>query len=63
MGSAAFFSQQLHGAEQCYSATELEALALVASVEHFGYYLYGTPFIVYTDHKPLEQLLTLEAQP
>ena len=58
--AAAFFSRQLHGAEQRYSAMELEALALVSAVEHFAYYLYGTSFTVYTDHKPLEQLLTSE---
>ena len=56
--AAAFFSRQLHGAEQRYSATELEALALVATVDHFNYYLYGKPFIIFTDHRPLEQLLT-----
>ena len=55
---AAFYSRQLRGAEQRYSATELEALALVSTIEHFGYYLYGNQFTVYTDHKPLEQLLT-----
>ena len=55
---AAFYSRQLRGAELQYSATELEALALVSTIEHFGYYLYGTQFTVYTDHKPLEQLLS-----
>ena len=58
--AAAFFSRQLHGAEQRYSATELEALALVATVDHFSYYLYGKPFVIFTDHRPLEQLLTSE---
>ena len=55
--TAAFFSHQLRGAEQRYSATELEALALVATVQHFGYYLYGKQFTIYTDHKPLVQLM------
>ena len=55
---AAFFSRQLRGAEQRYSATELEALALAETVSHFAYYLYGRKFTAYTDHKPLEQLLT-----
>ena len=55
---AAFFSRQLRGAEQRYSATELEALALVATIDHIGYYLYGKEFTAYTDHKPLEQLLS-----
>jgi len=41
---AGFFSRQLRGAEQRYSATELEALAVVESVTHFAYYLYGHSF-------------------
>ena len=53
--AAAFYSQQIRGAEQRYSATELEALVLV---KHFGYYLYGKLFTVSTDHQPLCHLLT-----
>ena len=30
----------------------------VQTVRHFGYYLYGKMFMVYTDHQPLCQLLT-----
>ena len=56
--AAAIYSRQTRGAEQRYSATELEALALVESVKHFAYYLYGKCFKVYTDHQPLCQLLT-----
>jgi len=56
--AAAFLSRQLRGAEQRYSATEMEALAMVSSIEHFSYYLYGREFTIYTDHKPLLQLLT-----
>ena len=56
--AAAFHSRQLRGAEQRYSATELEALALVSTINHFGYYLYGREFIAYSDHKPLCQLLS-----
>ena len=56
--AAAFFSRQLHSAKQRYSATESEALALVATIDHFNCYLYGKPFIILTDHRPLEQLLT-----
>ena len=44
--------------EQRYSATDLEALALVETVKHFSYYLYGKIFTVFTDHKPLCQLLS-----
>ena len=56
--AAAFYSRQTKGAEQRYSATELEALALVESIKHFSYYLYGKTFTVYRDHKPLCQLLS-----
>ena len=56
--AAAFFSRQTRGAEQRYSATELEALALVCTIKHFAYYLYGRIFTAYTDHKPLEQLMS-----
>ena len=55
---ATFYSRQTKGAEQRYSATELKALALVETVRHFSYYLYGKMFRVFTDHKPLCQLLT-----
>ena len=49
----AFFARQLQGAESRYSATELEALAVIASIEHFSHYLYDRQFMVYTDHKGL----------
>ena len=55
--AAAFYSRQTRGAEHHYSATELEALALVETIRHFAYYLYGRPFQAFTDHKPLCQLL------
>ena len=32
----------------------------MATVDHFSYYLYGKPFVIFTDHRPLEQLLTSE---
>ena len=49
--AAAFFSRQTRGTEQCYSATELDSLALVETIRHFAYYLYGKSFVAYTDHK------------
>jgi len=33
-------------------------LALVCTIKHFAYYLYGRKFTAFTDHKPLEQLIT-----
>ena len=56
--AVAFYSHQTRGAEQRYSATKLEALALVEPIKHFSYYFYGRSFTVYTDHKPLCQILS-----
>ena len=54
----AYFAHQLRGAERNYSATEMEALAVVASIEHFAHYLYGMEFMVQTYHKVLVNLMT-----
>ncbi len=53
----AFYSKQLRGAEVRYSATELEALAVVKAVTHFLPYLYGRHFTVVTDHMALTSLM------
>ncbi len=50
----AYASRALTDVETRYSQTEKEALAIVWSVEHFHLYLYGNPFTLITDHKPLE---------
>ncbi|KII62323.1 Retrovirus-related Pol polyprotein from transposon 17.6 [Thelohanellus kitauei] len=52
------FSRTLDSAEQRYSVTEKEALALVFAVKKLHYYLYGRNFTFITDHKPLERLLS-----
>ena len=49
----AFYSRQLRAAEKRYSATELEALAILSAVAHFSHFLFGREFVVYTDHKAL----------
>ena len=49
----AFYFRQTKNAERCYSATELEALALLCTIEHFSHYLFWEVFIIYTDHKAL----------
>ncbi len=48
----AFYSRQLQAAEKRYSASEREALAIVASLTHFDLYVWGEDVIVRTDHKP-----------
>ena len=54
----AFYSRQLRGAEKRYSATEMEALAVVAAIHHFLPYLFGRHFGVVTDHQALKALMT-----
>ena len=52
---AAYFSRQLQGAQQRYSATELEGLAIFKSILFFAHFLFGRHFTVVTDHKALGQ--------
>ena len=54
--AAAYYSRRTKGAETRYSATELEALALVDTIVHFSYYLYGHEFHAFTDHHALLSL-------
>lgn len=54
----AFGSRVLTKCERNYSATELEALAVVWSFEKFRFFLYGRKTRVFTDHKALEFLMT-----
>ena len=48
-----FHSRPLRGPEACYSASEVECLAVVDSIRHFEVYLQGTEFKIRTDHKAL----------
>ncbi len=54
--TVAFYSRQLQPRESRYSATEIEALAMLSSIEHFAYYLTGQDFKVFTDHRALTHL-------
>jgi len=52
----AYASRQLNRAEQLYSASELEMLALVWATKFFRCYLHGKKFLVRTDHSVLSYL-------
>ena len=40
-----------------YGITDLETLAVVWSISHFHYYLYGHKVTVYTDHSAVKSVL------
>ena len=52
----AYASKKLLKREQNYSVVERECLAIVFGVKKFQKYIYGTSFIVQTDHAPLVYL-------
>ena len=52
----AFASKALTETEQRYANIERELLAIVFGCERFHTYVYGKPFVVETDHKPLEMI-------
>ena len=52
-----FYSRQLLPRERNYAIYDLEALALLATIHHFHYYLSGVYFKAFTDHKPLINIL------
>lgn len=53
----------LSNVERRYSQTEKEALALVWACERFSMYLIGRPFLLITDHKPLETIYGPKSKP
>jgi hypothetical protein len=54
----AFASKSLTPTEQRYANIEREMLAVVFGCKKFHTYVYGTPFTIETDHKPLEMICT-----
>ena len=56
----AYFSKKLLKYQQNYSATELECLAIVESIEYWHHYLYNKRFFVTTDHNALRWLNSIK---
>jgi hypothetical protein len=53
-----YASHSNNKAESNYSSYEGECLAVIWVVIHFMPYLYGSNFILYTDHQPIKWLMT-----
>ena len=53
----AFASRTVTKSKRNYSQIEKEALGIVFGVQKCNKYLYGQPFHLFTDHKPLVTVL------
>ena len=53
----AYFSKHMTSAQKNYATSEKELLAIVLATEHFAQYLWGSTFIINTDHQPLAWLM------
>ena len=58
-----YASRSVTETERRYSQTEKEALALIWACDKFHPYVYGTPFELVTDHKPLEVIYGPKSRP
>lgn len=56
----AFASRTLNKSEENYSTIEKELLAIYWATKHFRPYLFGTKFVLFTDHKPLTCAVNLK---
>ncbi|MCO5552154.1 hypothetical protein L7F22_005664 [Adiantum nelumboides] len=54
----AYESRRLHSDEQSLSIYEKELLAVMHALDTWKHYLFGTPFIIRTDHQSLKYFMT-----
>ena len=52
----AYASRKLKTSEKAYAVIEKECLALVGGIQKLHRYIYGTAFMVETDHQPFSYL-------
>ncbi len=52
-----YISKKLKNTEVRYSATDREALAIVLACRQIHHYLWGTKFVIRTDHQPITTVL------
>lgn len=57
----AFMSKRLNKTERNYSQIDKEVMVIFWGVKKFFDYLYGRPFILQTDHKPLQSIFAPNA--
>ena len=50
-------SRVMSPAEKRYSQIDKEALAIIYGVKKFHNFLFGRPFVIFSDHKPLQYIL------
>ena len=55
-----YYSRALSGAQLNYATVEKECLAIIECVKQWRHYLSHAPFLIETDHKPLEWLKSLD---
>ena len=53
----AYYSRKLRPAEKNYSVTDQESLAVIESLKHFRFIIYGNSVTVFTDHAAVLELL------
>src|SRR5215470_8048659 len=54
----AFLSRKLNTAEKNYTTQDKELLAIIESLRNWRHFLLGKQFTLWTDHKPLQYILT-----
>ncbi len=55
-----YMSRTLHTYQKNYPVTELECLAIIEALDFWHHYLYGSKFVIYSDHSALRWLHSIK---